>query len=383
MKILYVTPGCFDKSGISRYSRYQITALRELFGENNIVVYSLLGKTTFTFEDNFTVTWSAGGKWTDKKSTGYSKIRMGFKIISVCLRWKPDIIHVAHVSMSGICHIMAKLIKAKLIINVYGLEIWSGLSFDSRLGFNHATKIISDCHFTKNYILQQKLRDENDIQVIWDCVDLNKFFPAPPSAEVCKKYGIPDPNKYKIILTLGRLTKIARHKGYERLIHVFARLTEKSNNLYLVFGSDGNLRPELENLAKDLGISGKVIFTGSINESDLPAIYQSAYIFSLISDRGIGRGEGLPLTPLEAMACGVPVLVGNHDGSQEAVIDGNGIVVDPFDLDSHIAWLNKLIEDPVFYAQLKESAIKISKIYFSFEAFKDKHAMLYQSLTNS
>ena len=42
-RILYLTPGCFDKGGISRYSRYQIECLREIHGEAAVTVQSLLG----------------------------------------------------------------------------------------------------------------------------------------------------------------------------------------------------------------------------------------------------------------------------------------------------------------------------------------------------
>ena len=48
-KYLYITPGCFDKGGISRYSRYQITAIREIFGYDKVSVFSLLGKNKHSF----------------------------------------------------------------------------------------------------------------------------------------------------------------------------------------------------------------------------------------------------------------------------------------------------------------------------------------------
>ena len=54
-----------------------------------------------------------------------------------------------------------------------------------------------------------------------------------------------------------------------------------------------------------------------VHEDDLPKFYRASRIFTLVSDRGKGRGEGIPLTPLEAMACGSPIIVGNQDGSQE------------------------------------------------------------------
>ena len=60
-KILYLSPGCFDKGGISRYNRYQITALREILGDKNVKVFSLLPPQEGDFEDHFEVSWHAWG----------------------------------------------------------------------------------------------------------------------------------------------------------------------------------------------------------------------------------------------------------------------------------------------------------------------------------
>ncbi len=374
MKILYITPGCFDKGGISRYSRYQITALREIHGNENVKVFSLFGKDSFSFEDDFSVTWYAGG------NSLLKKILFIYKIFWTSLFWSPDFIHVAHVNFSGVCYLISKLTGSKLILNVYGHEVWSGLSFDAKSGLRKADKIISDSHFTKNYIINEGLRKEKDIHVIWDCVDLTRFSPAEPSVEVIKNYGLPDPQKNKIVLTLGRLSKSALHKGYERLIILFAELSKYYTDLYLVFAGDGDFKTNLKQLALDKGIRDKVIFTGSIDEQDLPDIYRSAFLFSLISDRGVGRGEGIPLTPLEAMACGKPIIVGNHDGSQEAVIDNNGIVVNPLDINSQLQWFRKLIDDVVFYDQLSRKALTVSKAFFSYDTFREKNNQFYKSL---
>src|SRR6266576_3588866 len=61
LKILYLTPGCFDKGGISRYSRYQIRGLRELVGEENVFVHSFLGPGMDDFEEDVSVSNYAGG----------------------------------------------------------------------------------------------------------------------------------------------------------------------------------------------------------------------------------------------------------------------------------------------------------------------------------
>ena len=102
---------------------------------------------------------------------------------------------------------------------------------------------------------------------------------------------------------------------------------------FVLVGTRGwKVKEVIEEINRDPLLQNKVIFTGSIHENDLPDIYRAAHLFSLVSDKGHMRGEGIPLTPLEAMATGIPVLVGNQDGSQEAVENGvNGYVLDPFD----------------------------------------------------
>ncbi|HEY1942337.1 MAG TPA: hypothetical protein VGH40_09465, partial [Roseiarcus sp.] len=60
LRILYLTPGCYDKGGISRYCRYQIQALRENHGAERVTVLSLLGPDQNGFEEPFAVSWRGG-----------------------------------------------------------------------------------------------------------------------------------------------------------------------------------------------------------------------------------------------------------------------------------------------------------------------------------
>jgi phosphatidylinositol alpha-1,6-mannosyltransferase len=93
-----------------------------------------------------------------------------------------------------------------------------------------------------------------------------------------------------------------------------------------------------------------------------------------VSDRGKGRGEGIPLTPLEAMACGTPIIVGNQDGSQEAVVDNlNGYCIDPFDLNSHKIEMNKLLSSNELHIEKSHHALRLARTLFSYEEFKEKH----------
>jgi phosphatidyl-myo-inositol dimannoside synthase len=376
MKILYITTGCFDKGGISRYNRYQINALRELFGEEDVRVFSLLGPDKDGFEDFFPVAWHGNG-------TGMaSKAGLVGKVLSTALFWRPDVILVAHVNLSGLAYAASRCCGALTILNVYGLEVWSTMSRDAAWGLKKVHHIISDCKNTAAYLINKGIRQKQDITVIWDCIDLNRFKKndEPDTARLAK-YNIPDPRLHFNILTLGRLSvPDAYYKGYDRLIKVFSRIAQKHVNARLVIAGRGNYREKLEAMVKEYALEQKVSFTGSIEEKDLPLVYQSCRLFSLVTESGEGKGEGIPLTPLEAMACAKPVLVGNQDGSAEAIIDNNGFVLDPHDLDMHEKIIQQYIEQPALLHQHAQNAYHIARSVFAYERFKKEHAMFFSTI---
>lgn len=323
---------------------------------------SLLGPEFDSIEEVFEVEYSGSG------NGKLQQIKFALNFVWNILRLKPKIILCAHVNFSGMVVVLAKLIGAKTILNVYGLELWSGLSKDAAFGLKNVDSIISDCHNTKNYLVTNKLRQGQDITVIWDCVDLDKFKPYLGDIDLIKsKYGINNHGK-KIILTLGRIAREARHKGYQRLIEMFTRLDQEK--YYLVLAGKGNMVDELKEIVRLYEINKNVCFTGMIQEEDMAALYSLPDVFSLVSEVGFGMGEGIPLTPLEAMACGTPIVVGNQDGSQEAIFDNiNGFVINPYDLNSHV---NSILE---LTSGLKNS-IEIRKVAienFSYEKFKKEH----------
>lgn len=376
MKILFVTPGCFDKGGISRYSRYQIQALKDIFGTQDVKELSLLGPDAESFETNFRVYWHGKG------NTAQDKIKFALKWITLALAWRPQVIHVAHVNFSGLAVLIAKLIGAKTVLNVYGLEVWSGLSRDAAWGLENVDHVISDCHFTANYLEENQIRPKRSTTIIWDCVDLDIFNPLPNQWKyIQEKYQLPNREEHFIVLSLGRLAFEAAHKGYDRLIAVFKKLVDQYPSARLIIAGKGNMRTHLQESTIKLGIAEKVTFTGMIPDADLAALYSYAHVFSLVSDQGKGRGEGIPLTPLEAMACKVPIIVGNQDGSQEAISqNANGIAINPFDLEAHQAFFEKLILNPATQENMAKKSYILARKVFDYASFKVKHQQFYKDI---
>jgi phosphatidylinositol alpha-1,6-mannosyltransferase len=217
--------------------------------------------------------------------------------------------------------------------------------------------------------------------VIWDCVDLDRFKPGRCPAELRARYGIPDKDHHFVIMTLGRISARAWHKGYERLLEAFTAMVPGCPNARLVYAGTGDSVDRLKEKAAALGVGDQVLFTGSVLEDDLPCVYQAASLFSLVSDRGKGRGEGIPLTPLEAGACGAPIMVGNQDGSQEAVVDGkNGFVCPSTDVDRQAAILREMYADPQTLSALGAGAVAVARSRFGYPRFVEEHREAYGTL---
>jgi phosphatidylinositol alpha-1,6-mannosyltransferase len=376
-RTLFLTPGCFDKGGISRYSRYQIDALRAILGPDRVRVLSLLGPGEGGFETPFAVDWHGPGP----APTRLSRAAFAAQALRHALLWRPQVIHCAHVNFTPLVTRLAALCGATTVLNVYGLELWSGLSPARRAHLARMDHVIADCHATAAHVTAEALHPRPPA-VIWDCADLDRFHPGPVPAGLATRYGLPDPAQHRLVLTLGRLSVSARHKGYDRLLDIFGAVRAQMPAAHLVIAGRGDDAERLRARAAELGLADCTTFTGPVDESDLPALYRAAHVFALVSDKGPGRGEGIPLTPIEAMAAGAPVLVGDEDGSPEAVDGGrNGTVVSPRDPAAMTAALVALLaEDGPAHAARRAQARAVAEERFGYTAFADKHRAFYAGL---
>ena len=143
-------------------------------------------------------------------------------------------------------------------------------------------------------------------------IDLKKFKSNQKEINnLQKKYEI---NK-KLVLYVGRIHK---SKGLEYLI----RAVKDIDCQVLIVGRDSGYKKELEKIAKKLGIRDKIIFTGAVSEKELVNSYFASDVFVLASEH-----EGFGLVVIEAMACGLPVIVSDR-GSLPYIVNNekNGFV---------------------------------------------------------
>ncbi len=164
----------------------------------------------------------------------------------------------------------------------------------------------------------------------------------------------PDPARpERIIVCVGRLEY---SKGIDVLLHSWARYmrTFPAERTALVpqlqIIGDGELRPQLERIARELDILDSVTFLGT--RSDILSFLQQSWGFILPS-----RWEGMPNALLEAMSCGLPCIATRISGSEDLFCDGlNGILVKPEQPAEMALALHRLIEDTSFAQQLGREA---------------------------
>jgi phosphatidyl-myo-inositol dimannoside synthase len=117
-------------------------------------------------------------------------------------------------------------------------------------------------------------------------------------------------------MTVARLWSGDIYKGVDVTIRALPQIIKVFPNVkYLVIGR-GNDQPRLAQLAKDLEIENHVIFAGFIPTPELADHYRVADAYIMPSQEGFG------IVYLEAMACGIPVLSGDNDGSADPLQDG-------------------------------------------------------------
>lgn len=174
------------------------------------------------------------------------------------------------------------------------------------------------------------------INVIHCGIEISKFKPA----------GRDDNNKSPInLLSVSRLKS---HKQVDHFIRICDRLTKKGYKVLGTIVGDGPRRLEIVDLIHTLRLEGIVSMPGALSQEELFQFFQSSDILIITS-----RSEGIPVTAMEAMACGLPVIAPNIMGIPELVIDREtGFLFPVGDLDIATDALIRLIEDPSLRFQM-------------------------------
>jgi glycosyltransferase involved in cell wall biosynthesis len=204
---------------------------------------------------------------------------------------------------------------------------------------------IAVSHETKRLLVEQFEMPADKIVVIPNAVDLAYWRPATvvERAKARRQFGVQDES---MLACVARLTQ---QKGVDVLLRACALEPLRSRHWRLFLAGDGPDEKALRELARDLEVDERVRWLGW--QSDVRALLAAADVFVLPS-----RWEGQPLTVLEAMAAGAPVVATAVSGTPEALDHGRlGALVPPDDPTSLSAALARAIDEGKDEARLRHA----------------------------
>ena len=190
--------------------------------------------------------------------------------------------------------------------------------------------------------------------------------------------GFPDEGRFQFL----QACRLIEKKGVEVTLKAYAKFFERWPNSNLAIAGDGPLRKPLEQLAQQLGIGGRVAFTGFLTKEQLIKAYYESHVFIHPSERtSAGDNEGIPNSLLEAMATGLCSIATRHGGIPEAIEHlENGVLVEEHDFEGVHSWMNRLAGDWSLAVELGRRAAETISREFDAETQIQKLESVYLEL---
>lgn len=244
--------------------------------------------------------------------------------------------------------------------------------------FPHAVvkcdKIIATSHFIKNEILRYfPVSNEKIIEIYPGCS--MRFIPM--EIQKCKnilkeKYNIT--NDY--LLYAGSIHPRKNIPILLRAFKIISGQLDKDLKLVIAGRYDGKRREyylKLKSICRQLSIEDSVIFTGTIEYEDMPYLYNGAWCFINLSSY-----EGFPMSTIESMACGTPVICSKFSSFKETAADG-AVYAGPENEEVLSELILKIINDKNYRKSIIEKGKEQSKKY-NWDTSIKKLISVYESI---
>lgn len=198
---------------------------------------------------------------------------------------------------------------------------------------------------------------KKEISIINNGVDTSRYYPDESLRD-------------KDAINLLFVSRLIERKGLQHIIPILNQInTDKKVTLTIV--GDGPYRENLEGLVKEHQVEDKVRFAGQKDKTELLPYYQEGDMFIFPSKR-----EGMPNAVLEAMACGLPIIMTNCEGSKE-LIEGNGRIAKTEEFLTHI---NDYVSNEDVRIRDGKQSVNIVVERFSWDKITQEYIELMESV---
>jgi glycosyltransferase involved in cell wall biosynthesis len=227
---------------------------------------------------------------------------------------QPDLIHAGPLTD---CARTAALSGFQPLVSMsWGSDILAAWqwNFHKKKNLQHTLKrstiLIGDCQAVKQKAISLGFPEGRIVTFPWG-VDLRRFSPG-SGTDLRKEWGYK--NEF-VILSLRSWEPIY---GMDMVVKAFLISARKNLSLRLLLGGTGSQEEKIHRLVRERGMEDRVHFLGKIPQEELPKIYRASDLYVSAS-----HCDGSSVSLMEAMACGIPVLVSDISGNREWVTEGD------------------------------------------------------------
>ena len=304
------------------------------------------------------------------------------KLVGVIRRIRPHVVH-THTAKAGFLgRLAARITRVPIVVHTYHGHVLSGyfsqrktklLTMMERGLARFSDRLVAVSDQVRDDLVSFGVAPSGHFSVVPLGLDLAPMFSAGSQRGALRtELGVA--SDVPLIGIVGRLFPIKNHALF---LETAACLTRKHPDARFVVVGDGVLRPELEERAGRPDLKGHVFFTGW--RFDLPAVYADLDVLVVSS-----RNEGTPVSAIEAMAAGCPVVATRVGGLPDLIDDGRtGILVAPDDATALSEAIFGVLTDQKRTSSLCEAARAGVERRFMFSRLVSDMQELYEELLNS
>ncbi len=218
-----------------------------------------------------------------------------------------------------------------------------------------STKVIAVSESTRAGLLADGRLAEGRVVTIYNGIDTGAHRARPERrAEARERFGIPAD-----AFAVGGIGRLTFQKNFPLFVEVAAEVCRTDARAHFIIAGTGPDEAELRAQIGRLGLADRVRLAGFVG--DMAALYPALDCLLLTS-----RYEGLPITMLEAMACGVPIVAGNLDGMREILRDGEtAMLVSPGEAGPYVERVRHLISESDAGVRLAKAARSLAEAKLS------------------
>ncbi|MEB3295107.1 MAG: glycosyltransferase family 4 protein [Synechococcales bacterium] len=247
------------------------------------------------------------------KPESLGRIRFALAFALYLLRERPDRVFCGHIHLAPLVQRLCQLCRISYTVLTYGKEVWTPLPPAKQVALQQADRIWTISRYSRDRLCSANAVSPDRVDLLPCAIDAAQFQPQSPDPDLQQRYGL---EQARVVMTVARLWSGDRYKGVDVTLRALPQIAQVFADVkYLIIGR-GDDQPRLAQLAQELGVGDRVVFAGYVPTADLPQHYALADAYVMPSQEGFG------IVYLEAMACGIPVLSGDADGSADPLQDG-------------------------------------------------------------